>query len=197
MDNASVCNVIARLAGIMLLKKYGLNFHEGNAHICCMAHVVNLIVQSLLASLDEAADPDSEDYYIPNKHLPFYYDPEDDDEVIEMENEADGNKDADDEDDEFVEFLHLDLGDEELKDKLEDELNETLNLSEVTKVCLHIWCPVCSTHLDDSYMQSQGRYVLYLSAERSSKTSQSKPMAQVQHQHHQTSSWPISWSSVM
>ena len=44
-------------------------------------------------------------YYIPYKHLPFYYDPEDDDEVIEMENEADRYKDADDEDDEFVEFL--------------------------------------------------------------------------------------------
>ena len=56
MDNASVCNIIARSAGIMLLKKYGLNFHEGNAHIRCMAHVVNLIVQSLLASLDEAAE---------------------------------------------------------------------------------------------------------------------------------------------
>ena len=154
MDNASVCNVITRSAGIMLLKKYGLHFHEGNACIHCMAHVVNLIVQSLLVSLDGATDPDSEDYYIHNKHLPFHYDPEDDDEVIEMENKADGNEDADDEDDKFVELLHLNLGDEELEDKLEDELNETLNLSEVKKVCLHVWYPVCSTHLDHSYGQS-------------------------------------------
>ena len=154
MDNASVCNVITRSAGIMLLKKYDLHFHEGNAHIHCMAHVVNLIVQSLLVSLDGATDPDSEDYYIHNKHLPFHYDPEDDDEVIEMENEADGNEDADDEDDKFVELLHLNLGDEELEDKLEDELNETLNLSKVKKVCLHVWYPVCSTHLDHSYGRS-------------------------------------------
>jgi len=51
--------------------------------------VVNLIVQALLAALNEADDPEKDDYYIPNKHLPFHYDPDDDDEVQEME--AEGN----------------------------------------------------------------------------------------------------------
>lgn len=197
MDNASVCDVIARSAGIMLLKKYGLHFHEGNARIRCMAHVVNLIVQSLLSSLNEAADPDEDDYYIPNKHLPFHYDPEEDEEVIEMENEVDENGDADDEDDEFVELLHLDLGDEELEEELEEELNATLNLSEVKKVSSQASYPAHSTHLAHSYGRSQRRYVRHLNAERSSRTSQSKLMARVLHLHHPTDSCPISWLSEM
>lgn len=149
MDNASVCDVIARSAGVMLLKKYGVKFHEENARIRCMAHVVNLIVQSLLAALDEANDPDLDDYYIPNKHLPFHYDPEDDEEVAEMECEGEEkeNDDADDADDEFVELLHLDLGDEALEDELEDELNETVDLSEVKKVSPRAYYVVFNTHL--------------------------------------------------
>lgn len=154
MDNTTVCDVIARSAGIMLLKKYGLHFHEGNACICCMLHVINLIIQSLLASLDEATDPDLEDYYIPNKHLLFHYNPEEDKEVIKMENEGDENGYADDKDDEFVELLHLDLGDEELEEELEEELNATLNISKVKKVSSQVWYPVCSTHIDYSYRKS-------------------------------------------
>ena len=46
-----------------------------------MAHVVNLIVQAILAELNEADDPEQDDYYIPNKHIPFHYDPDDDKEV--------------------------------------------------------------------------------------------------------------------
>ena len=60
MDNASVFDVLVRAAGIMLLKKYGLQFHPQNARIRCLAHVVNLIVQYLLASLNEAEDPETE-----------------------------------------------------------------------------------------------------------------------------------------
>jgi hypothetical protein len=63
MDNASVCDVLARAAGIMLLKKYGLQFHPQNARIRCLAHIVNLIVQCLLSSLNEADDPEKDDYF--------------------------------------------------------------------------------------------------------------------------------------
>jgi hypothetical protein len=129
MDNASICDVLARVAGVMLLQKYGLNFHAQNARIRCMAHVVNLIVQALLAALNEADDPEKDDYYIPNKHLPFHYDPDDDDEVQEME--AEGNK-PDDEDEEFEELLNVpDLENEELDNEVTAKV---VNLSEVKKV---------------------------------------------------------------
>ena len=129
MDNASVCDVLARAAGVMLLQKYGLNFHAQNARIWCMAHVVNLIVQALLAALNEADDPEKDNYYIPNKHLPFHYDLDDDDEVQEME--AEGNK-PDDEDEEFEELLNVpDLENEELDNEVTAKV---VNLSEVKKV---------------------------------------------------------------
>jgi len=61
MDNASVCDVLARSAGILLLQKYGLQFHAQNARIRCMAHVVNLIVQAILTELSEADNPEQDD----------------------------------------------------------------------------------------------------------------------------------------
>jgi bisphosphoglycerate-dependent phosphoglycerate mutase len=69
-----VCNVLARAAGVMLLQKYNLKFHMQNARIRCVAHVVNLSVQALLTALHKADDPEMNNYYIPNKHLPFHYD---------------------------------------------------------------------------------------------------------------------------
>ena len=130
MDNASVGDVLARAAGIILLKKYSLQFHPQNAQICCLAHVVNLIVQCLLALLNEAEDPETDDYYIPNKHLLFYYDPDDDEEVQQMEGEGD-EKEGREEGEEFVELLHLvELED----DELEGVLDSTVNLSKVKKV---------------------------------------------------------------
>ena len=62
MDNASVCDVLARAADVMLLQKYGLKFHVQNAQIWCMAHVVNLIIQALLAALNKADDPEKDNY---------------------------------------------------------------------------------------------------------------------------------------
>lgn len=131
MDNASVCDVLARSAGVLLLQKYGLQFHPQNARIRCLAHVVNLVVQAILAELDEADDPEQEDYYIPNKHIPFHYDPDDDDEVRQMENEEDeGGEEGPDDDDGFVELLHINLEDEDLEAALDD----AVNLSEVKMV---------------------------------------------------------------
>jgi hypothetical protein len=96
-----------------------------------MAHVVNLIVQALLAALNEADDPEKDDYYIPNKHLPFHYDPDNDDEVQEME--AEGNQQDDGgEDEEFEELLNMpDLENEELDNEVTAKV---VNLSEVKKV---------------------------------------------------------------
>jgi len=118
MDNASVCDVLVRAAGIMLLKKYGLQLHPQNARIRCLVHVINLIVQCLLSSLNEADDPEKDDYYIPNKHLPFHYDADDDEEVQQMEGESEEEEGGDD-NDEFMELLHMQLEDEELEDVLD------------------------------------------------------------------------------
>ena len=65
-----------------------------------MAHVVNLVVQAILAELNEADDPEQEDYYIPNKHIPFHYDLDNDKEVRQMEDEQDeeGGEDSDNDD---------------------------------------------------------------------------------------------------
>jgi len=95
-----------------------------------MAHVVNLIVQAILAELNEADDPEQDDYYIPNKHIPFHYDPDNDEEVQQMENEEDEVDGGDDDDEEFVELLHMNLEDKEL----EGALDSVVNLSEVKKV---------------------------------------------------------------
>jgi hypothetical protein len=130
MDNASVCDVLARSAGVLLLQKYGLQFHPQNARIRCMAHVVNLIVQAILAELNEANDPEQDDYYIPNKHIPFHYDPDDDEEVQQMENEEAEEDGGEDDDEEFVELLHMNLEDKEL----EGALDSVVDLSEVKKV---------------------------------------------------------------
>lgn len=86
-----------------------------------MAHVVNLIVQAMLASLDEVRDPDEEDYFVPNKHLPFHYDPNDDADLQELEQEQ-----ADDNDKNIENDLKLD-------DEAEKLLNEFFGLSPVKK----------------------------------------------------------------
>lgn len=173
MDNASVCDVLARAAGIMLLQKYGLNVHALNARIRCMAHVVNLIVQALLAALDEADDPDKDDYYIANKHLPFHYDPNDDDEVQEMEAEGDkedGEGEDDDDDDEDEEFEKLLNMPELLDEELDKEVSaKVANLSEVKKVSLLHRLQSNFTHMDvglssSSSVQLRRRFVRHLSA---------------------------------
>ena len=114
MDNASICDVLTRATGILLLKKYGMKFHE-NAQIQCMVHIVNLIVQALLTSLNKAEDPDIDNCYIPNKDLPFHYNP-DDDEVQQME--AEDEVEGDEKDEEFTKLLHMELENKELKGKL-------------------------------------------------------------------------------
>ncbi|KAG2055694.1 hypothetical protein BDR06DRAFT_970805 [Suillus hirtellus] len=84
-----------------------------------MAHVVNPVVQAMLASLDKARDPDEEDYSVPNKHLPFHYDPNDDADLHKLEQEQDSTIEHDD--------LELDKEAEKL-------LNEFYGLSPVKKL---------------------------------------------------------------
>lgn len=52
-----------------------------------MCHVVNLVVQAILASLGEADDPDKVDYYTLNKEQPFHLDIDADPDQIELDSE--------------------------------------------------------------------------------------------------------------
>ncbi|KAJ7653869.1 hypothetical protein B0H14DRAFT_2659467 [Mycena olivaceomarginata] len=55
--------------------------------IHCLAHVINLVVQKLLAALEDLPDPDLVDDYLPNKDLTIHYDPDTDPDVLQMEQE--------------------------------------------------------------------------------------------------------------
>jgi hypothetical protein len=92
MDNASVNDVIARSVGTFLMQNLGIHFTPESSQIHCVAHVVNLVVQS-----DEADDPENVDYF--NKDLPVHYDPTDDAVQQEMENEKVGEDEMLDTDD--------------------------------------------------------------------------------------------------
>jgi hypothetical protein len=72
MDNASSCDVLARILGTLLMERYGLPFHSANARIRCLAHIVNIVVQTVLKQLDEAEDPDVLDWFDGTKHLPIH-----------------------------------------------------------------------------------------------------------------------------
>lgn len=56
-------------------------------HIRCIAHVVNLVVQAILAGLDEADDPDSVDYFTLHKGSPIHYDIDADENQATLESE--------------------------------------------------------------------------------------------------------------
>ncbi|KAF6756067.1 hypothetical protein DFP72DRAFT_810841, partial [Ephemerocybe angulata] len=73
-DNASVNNVLMETVCRYLLSLYGIPYNP-DSHIRCIAHVINLVVQAILAGLDEADDPDLFDYFEElNKSLPIHYD---------------------------------------------------------------------------------------------------------------------------
>lgn len=87
MDNAPSMDVLARILGILLSERYGLSFHSDNARIRCLAHIINIVVQTILKYLDEADDPNLVDYYETMKNLPVHYNPDEDEELKEMEQE--------------------------------------------------------------------------------------------------------------
>ncbi|KAL1939855.1 hypothetical protein VTO73DRAFT_9555 [Trametes versicolor] len=97
MDNASANDVLARTLSRLLLRRYGLHFSPENGRIRCIAHVVNLVVQSIVHELFEADDPALADYYeLWNKHLPFHYDAATDDENTQFDWEASSKDDGTD-----------------------------------------------------------------------------------------------------
>ncbi|TFY60202.1 hypothetical protein EVJ58_g5298, partial [Rhodofomes roseus] len=85
MDNAATNDVLARTLAGLLMEKYSIHFSPENGQIRCLAHVANLVVQKILASLIDEDDPDVNDWYLLHKFLPFHYDLDSDDEVVNME----------------------------------------------------------------------------------------------------------------
>jgi hypothetical protein len=79
--------VLLRALSRLLREKFDIQFVPANSQIRCLAHVVNLVVQKLLAALDDLLDPDLVDDYLPNKDLPIHYDPDTDPDVLQMEQE--------------------------------------------------------------------------------------------------------------
>ncbi|KAF9552914.1 hypothetical protein CPC08DRAFT_646303, partial [Agrocybe pediades] len=68
------------------LARHGIP-HTPDMHIRCIAHVINLVVQDFLHKIDEAEDPDKEDWYETCKDLPIHYDPSSDEEQEKLDKE--------------------------------------------------------------------------------------------------------------
>ena len=89
-DNASVNDVLVSTVARCLLARYGIPENK-DAHIRCIAHVINLIVQAFLHGLEEVDDdPDIEDYF--NTDAPIHYDVTQDKEQVALEDEEFGDE---------------------------------------------------------------------------------------------------------
>lgn len=76
-----------------------------------MNHVTNIVVQKILATLEEDDDPDVDDHF--DKSIPAHYSPEEDEDQLELEKEKDpeGIDDDEDEDDKtFDQLLTAEAG---------------------------------------------------------------------------------------
>jgi hypothetical protein len=69
----------------ILLAKYGIP-ESTTLQICCTCHVVNLVVQDILAAIGEADDLDDIDYYSLHKEQPFHLDIDVDSDQVAMDN---------------------------------------------------------------------------------------------------------------
>jgi len=93
-DNASVNDVLLSTVSRILLAKYGIP-PSPNLHIRCVCHVVNLVVQAILAALGEADNPDNVDYYTLNKEQPLHLNIDADPDQAELDCEEFQDEDAD------------------------------------------------------------------------------------------------------
>jgi len=123
LDNASANDTLITALSKILINQFDIQFVPGNSQIRCLNHVLNLVVQKVLATLNEAEDPDNLDYF--DKSLPVHYSAEDDPDQLELEREKDEDIDED--------------AEEETDDKTFDELltSNATQLSATQKVCVH------------------------------------------------------------
>jgi len=81
-----VNDVLIATVSRILLARYGVP-ESPNHHIRCLCHVVNLVVQDILAALGEADDPDEYDYFLLNKDQPFHLDIDTDPDQLALDGE--------------------------------------------------------------------------------------------------------------
>ncbi|TRM56363.1 hypothetical protein BD626DRAFT_414065 [Schizophyllum amplum] len=115
------------------MSRYGIPFNADNAQIRCIAHVVNLVVQKILAVLKEVdADPDAQDYYeLFLKHFPIHFSYDDDEDLREWEAEGDDGDEGDDDD---VEVIDMSAVQDEDEEEFDDEEEEEENLTALEKL---------------------------------------------------------------
>lgn len=104
-----------------LLNKYRIP-ESPNQQIRCLCHVINLVVQSILAALGEADDPGDDDHFLLNKAQPFHLDIDNDPDQVALDREDFSN----------------DEGDIEENIAIEDEEKLSAGQSPLSKVCLHL-----------------------------------------------------------
>ena len=135
-DNASVNDVLISMVSRILLAKYGIP-PSPNLHIRCVCHVVNLVVQAILAALGEADDPDEIDYYALNKKWPVHLDINSNPDQIELDREQ-FREGVDSEDDsETTSEENMTLEDEERVKATESPLSKAC-ISAVNFSCFRI-----------------------------------------------------------
>ena len=66
-------NILISTVSCIVLARYGVP-ELPNHHIRCLCHVVNLIIQDILAALGVVDDPDEYDYFLLNKDQSFHLD---------------------------------------------------------------------------------------------------------------------------
>jgi hypothetical protein len=107
-DNTTVNNVIFKTAVKYVLSLYDTIIHP-DAHIRCLAHVINLVVQAILAELKEAdqciEDGDDSDYFLLNKNPLVHYSIDDDTDQQDLEGLCESNLEAEQEDPEVDDIL--------------------------------------------------------------------------------------------
>lgn len=86
-NNASVNDIIVEVAGHIILSKYSVPY-TSDMHIRCIVHVVNLVVQAILAAMNEADDPDDVDYFTLHKGSLIHYNIDEDDNQAVLESES-------------------------------------------------------------------------------------------------------------
>ncbi|KAJ6483393.1 hypothetical protein C8R45DRAFT_871167, partial [Mycena sanguinolenta] len=90
----------------ILRNNFNIQFVPENSQIRCLAHVVNLVVQKILAVLDEEDDPATRDDYVDSKELPIHYNVDEDPELEALESEIFESVDgAETEEDEAVDMM--------------------------------------------------------------------------------------------
>ena len=118
--------VIATVACI-LLAKYRIP-QSPNLHIHCTCHIVNLVVQAILAALGEVDNPNEIDYYSLNKEQPFHFNIDTDPDQNELDNE----EFEDHAEDEVVDWENITMEEDEKMKATESPLSKVCSFNAVT-----------------------------------------------------------------